>query len=101
MLFKPDIFEASKNNIVSSPFSGPNYITRRSAIEVIDRVANPTNNDGTCNWARFCATGKSSRELYEVSIASRNKCSDWLSVGGMGHLLSTASGFALGLSTFN
>lgn len=101
MLYKPDIFEPSKENKIYSPFEGPDFITRRNAIEVIDRVTNPTNKDGTCNWARFCATGKSSRELYEVSIASRGKCNDWLSVGGMGHLLSTASGFAIGLSTFN
>ena len=37
---------------------------------------------------------KASRELYEVTTSNGSHCVDWLSVGGMGHILSTAVGFA-------
>lgn len=45
----------------------------------------------------ICTTGKTSREMYEIRKKLKEKCSDFLSVGGMGHLSSIALGLALAL----
>ena len=39
-------------------------------------------------------TGKASRELYEYRLAQHSECSDFLTVGGMGHTGSIAMGLA-------
>jgi phosphonopyruvate decarboxylase len=39
-------------------------------------------------------TGKASRELYEYRLAQQSECSDFLTVGGMGHTASIAMGLA-------
>lgn len=47
------------------------------------------------NAALFSTTGKTSRELYEISISRLGRCDAFLNVGSMGHLSSLALSAAL------
>jgi phosphonopyruvate decarboxylase len=42
----------------------------------------------------FATTGMASRELFEARLGTGNEFADFLTVGGMGHAISIASGFA-------
>lgn len=85
LLVRKDTFEKYTNKIIKHKSK---KLTRKKALEQIVSFFNPS-------IPVIATTGKLSRELYEFRNIDRNIIQhDFLTVGGMGHASSIATGFA-------
>lgn len=77
----------SENKIIPNDKIYP-YPTREEALKTILNLVNPS-------IPIFSTTGMCSRELYELRQAISSQVSDFLCIGGMGHISNIACGFLL------